>query len=248
MISQELENKYKNCIDIIEMYENRTSIKFSQLVIKEECRNKGIGTALFKDLINYADLNKKIITLTPSDDFGGDKNRLAQYYKRFGFKYNQSIYSHSEMTDTMIRYPKLNETIKPVMKKLIKNLLREGLMSKEELVIKQVTDFVNFAKNFLGINDDVKIELSFVKTPDIKTTAYYDNNKHLVKVYVKDRAIIDVCRSISHELVHHKQNIEGLLTNNQTDGADGSPIENEANAVAGIIIRKYGKLYPEIYS
>jgi hypothetical protein len=33
----------------------------------------------------------------------------------------------------------------------------------------------------------------------------------------------------------------------QADGEDGSPIENEANAVAGIIIRKYGKLHPELY-
>jgi hypothetical protein len=31
------------------------------------------------------------------------------------------------------------------------------------------------------------------------------------------------------------------------DGEDGSPIENEANAVAGVIIRKWGKQHPEIY-
>jgi hypothetical protein len=79
------------------------------------------------------------------------------------------------------------------------------------------------------------------------TTAYY-NLDGFVKVYVKDRAIIDVCRSIAHELVHHKQNIEDRLNDVQADGEDGSPIENEANAVAGIIIRKYGKLHPELYA
>jgi hypothetical protein len=58
---------------------------------------------------------------------------------------------------------------------------------------------------------------------------------------------MDVCRSIAHELVHHKQNIDGRLTDIQNDGSDGSPIENEANAVAGVIIRKYGKINPHLY-
>ncbi len=31
------------------------------------------------------------------------------------------------------------------------------------------------------------------------------------------------------------------------DGSDGSPIENEANSLAGVIMRQYGKLHPEIY-
>ena len=133
------------------------------------------------------------------------------------------------------------------MKPLIKTLLREGLMSQEDSVVRQVSDFVNFAKEYLGIDDDVKVALAFEKTPDIITTAYYNPIEKFLKVYAKDRAIMDVCRSIAHELVHHKQNIEKRLTNIQNDGADGSPIENEANAVAGVIIRKYGKINPHLY-
>ena len=132
------------------------------------------------------------------------------------------------------------------MKPLIKSLLRESLMSKEDTAVRAVSDFVNFAKEFLGITDDVKVVLAFERTPDLKTTAYYDLGGYLC-VYAKDRAIVDICRSIAHELVHHKQNLEGRLKDTIADGSDGSPIENEANSVAGVIIRKYGKLYPEIY-
>jgi hypothetical protein len=132
------------------------------------------------------------------------------------------------------------------MKPIIKQLLRERLLTKEDIDIRAVADFVNFAKQQLGIDDDIKVELAFERTPDLTTTAYY-NLDGLVKVYVKDRAIIDVCRSIVHELVHHKQNLEGRLLNPAKDGEDGSPIENEANAVAGEIVRRYGKLNPEIY-
>jgi Zn-dependent peptidase ImmA (M78 family) len=120
-------------------------------------------------------------------------------------------------------------------------------MSQEDTVVRQVADFVNFAKEYLGIKDDIQIKLAFERTPDLKTTAYYSLDG-LVVVYVKDRAIIDVCRSIAHELVHHLQNLEGRLLDAMKDGEDGSPIENEANAVAGVIIRKYGKLHPELYS
>jgi hypothetical protein len=52
---------------------------------------------------------------------------------------------------------------------------------------------------------------------------------------------------LAHELVHHKQNLEGRLKDAVKDGEDGSPIENEANAKAGEIVRRYGKLNPSIY-
>ena len=127
-----------------------------------------------------------------------------------------------------------------------KESLNERILTKKEKDIKVMAAFVNFAKKELGIDDGIKVALAYERTPDIKTTAYY-NLDGFVKIYVKDRAIIDVCRSIAHELVHHKQNIEGRLKDATKDGEDGSDIENEANAVAGVIIRKWGKLYPDLY-
>ena len=133
------------------------------------------------------------------------------------------------------------------MKPTIKQLLRERHLTKDETDVRDVADFVNFAKDYLNIDDDIKIELAFKKTPDLRTTAYYNNGDKRVKIYVKDRAIIDVCRSIAHELVHHKQNISGAFEGAEDPGADGSEFENEANAVAGVIIRKWGRIHPEIY-
>ena len=132
------------------------------------------------------------------------------------------------------------------MKPVIKQLLRERLLTKEEHDIRDVSDFVNFAKEHLGITDGIQVYLAFERTPELKTTAYYNMDGHLV-VYAKNRAIIDVIRSLGHELVHHKQNIEGRLTNPTVDGEDGSDIENEANSIAGILVRRYGKLHPELY-
>lgn len=131
-------------------------------------------------------------------------------------------------------------------KPLIKQLLREGLFTRSEKDMRMVADFVNFAKEQLGIKDDVKIELTFERTPDLKTMAYYRLDG-FIKVYVKERHIKDLLVSICHELAHHQQNIQGLLTNIEQDGADGSEIENYANSKSGEILRKWGKLHPEIY-
>jgi predicted GNAT family acetyltransferase len=242
MIEDILRAKYEKCLDGLDIYENKGSLKLSRIVVKQECRDSGVGSQVMNDLIEYADNNNQIIALTPASDFGGNKNRLIQFYKRFGFKPNKGHYKSFEFQDSMIRYPKLNETMKP----LIKSLLRENLMTKDDPAVRAVSDFVNFAKEFLGITDDVKVLLAFERTPELTTTAYYNLDGYLC-VYAKNRAIIDICRSIAHELVHHKQNLEGRLLDTAKDGDDGSPIENEANAVAGVIIRKYGKLHPELY-
>jgi hypothetical protein len=59
--------------------------------------------------------------------------------------------------------------------------------------------------------------------------------------------LVDVLRSIAHELVHHLQNQRGELDGTKNEGGDGSPWENEANAKAGELIRIFGRQNPEIY-
>lgn len=132
------------------------------------------------------------------------------------------------------------------MKPLIKHLLREFL-HKNNSHARECAAFVNFCKGFLGIEDDVRVVLKFVRTPDLVTTAYYNPETHVVVVYAKNRALVDVCRSIAHELVHHRQNLDDRLLDIVKDGSDGSPIENEANSLAGVIMRQYGRVHPEIY-
>lgn len=254
MIENQLIEKYGEYLDQLDISETNTSLRLSMIKVKPEYRyqksnygnNLKIGTKVMDDLVRYADANMKIITLTPDNIDGVNVNNLVQFYKKFGFKMNKGYNKNYEYRDAMIRYPKtpgMKENFKPI----IKTLLREAIMTKDKEDVLDVSDFVNFAKNFLGIDDDVKIELAFEKTPDLRTTAYYNNGDRRVKIYVKDRAKIDVMRSIAHELVHHKQNIDGRLDNAEDPGADGSEFENEANAVAGLIIRKWGRLYPEIY-
>jgi hypothetical protein len=64
-----------------------------------------------------------------------------------------------------------------------------------------------------------------------------------IQVVTKGRHPMDVMRTLAHELVHWKQRIEGM----ELDGSDGSETENQANAMAGVIMRKFGEKYPQYF-
>jgi len=127
MIEKYLNDKYKSELIGLDIYEDGKSIKLSRIVIDPNFRDKGIGSSILNDLVNYADKTKKIVTLTPSSDFGGNKNRLVQFYKKFGFKMNKGVHKSYEYMDSMIRWPRLDENDFST-KSMIKNLLRESLL------------------------------------------------------------------------------------------------------------------------
>jgi hypothetical protein len=129
--------------------------------------------------------------------------------------------------------------------RIIKQLLREGVRLYDYQPI--IDEFVPFCEQFLGIDEPCKVVIRTTRD-GLTTTAFYDTLNHELHVYGKDRALVDILRSVAHELTHHKQNINGELQNIEEDGSDGSEIENEANAKAGEIIRKFGKIKPEIYT
>lgn len=98
------------------------------------------------------------------------------------------------------------------------------------------------------IQQELKLKTKFniITSEDrsrFKTFAYFDPRTNTVAVYTKNRAIADVLRSIFHEIVHAWQHENGRLTGNEPDiGEFDNPndIENEANAKAGSIVKKFG--------
>ena len=106
--------------------------------------------------------------------------------------------------------------------------------------------FVKFVKNQLEL-DTVPVISIQNHRENIKTTANYDYTKDekIIKVCSKGRALVDVMRSIAHEMVHHKQYEQGRLKVQPPD--IGGEIEDEANAKAGQYIKMYSKKDPNIY-
>jgi hypothetical protein len=67
-----------------------------------------------------------------------------------------------------------------------------------------------------------------------------------ITITVLNRHIMDVCRTLAHELVHYSQDLKKELEDDGA-GATGSPQENEANAQAAVIMRNWGKKHPELF-
>jgi len=132
------------------------------------------------------------------------------------------------------------------MKGIIKRLLNERLLDKNsEDQVNLLNKFLKFASDYLGIKQP-KVVLQYSRD-GLTTTAAYSEGK--IYIYAKERAIVDVMRSIAHEMTHLKQDVDKRLDkkNHTANNAAGSPIENEANAKAGEIMRKFGEIHPEIY-
>ena len=121
-----------------------------------------------------------------------------------------------------------------------------GVIGRLELMEDKIDDFVDFVSDDLELDDNFTVDITN-DSDDVETLASYDINNNEVTVLGKDRALPDIIRSVAHELVHHKQNERGELTGRQEEGEDGSPWEDEANAKAGELVRKYGRENPEIY-
>lgn len=109
-----------------------------------------------------------------------------------------------------------------------------------------IKKFIEFVKDQLTIKSPLQVTLTSNKE-NIKTTALFNTEDNSIIIYTKFRALVDILRSLAHEMQHLAQKENNRLNNVNADGADGSDIENEANAVAGKMIRLFGKKYPEIY-
>lgn len=107
-------------------------------------------------------------------------------------------------------------------------------------------DFIKYCVSVLGIQGKVIINLRNDKDPHLQTLASYAYDPNGDEVYIRAgrRHIVDIMRSVAHELIHKKQHEQGQL--NDESGKTGSPQENEANAGAGIIMRDYTKKNPWI--
>jgi len=127
-------------------------------------------------------------------------------------------------------------------KEAIVEIEDEGMVSKMDTT----TKFVNFVLNELGIENPIKVSLVDDREKHgLKTLAHYDeDNKHCT-VYSKGRNLADVLRSVAHELVHGAQFEKGKINGPVQD--IGGPIEDEANAMAGQLVKKFGYENKEIF-
>ena len=127
------------------------------------------------------------------------------------------------------------------------DLLKENLSETKQ---QSIQHFVEFATKRLKLKETPKISLVGGREfAEVKTSlGGFDPISKEIYVATEGRLTADILRTLAHEMVHRKQDELGLVRNPMKDGADGSPIENQAHAVAGILMREYGRVNKQIYN
>lgn len=128
---------------------------------------------------------------------------------------------------------------------------KEAPKTESEIKLEKKTEIINNCYRVIcdDLNFDEPPKLNLINdlnyTSVNKSFAAYSPSTGDVYCVIASRNIADCVRSIAHELMHHKQNLEGRLYNGA--GEDGTDIENEANSYAGKIMRKLGREITNIF-
>jgi len=104
-----LENKYEGLK--LDISSKGSYLTLSRIVVPKSLRSNGVGSIVMVEITKWADRNSKIIKLSPSKDFGGNKSRLFDFYKRFGFIENKGKNKDYEIFETMYRLPSSPNTL-----------------------------------------------------------------------------------------------------------------------------------------
>jgi hypothetical protein len=128
----------------------------------------------------------------------------------------------------------------------VRQILTESLDKRSTFKI--LHEFVRFAAEHLELKKLPKFDFVFDSEASVERKSFggYMPGEEHITVTVKNRHIMDVCRTLAHELVHFKQDLHKELED-EGAGATGSPQENEANAEAAVIMRNWGKQHPDLF-
>ena len=106
--------------------------------------------------------------------------------------------------------------------------------------------FIKWSANKLNLETFPDIEFSY-NTEEAQEG--HHTGRHTVGkkiwIYVKNRNMVDIMRTVFHELVHCRQGEKDMIK--PGDSYPGSPIEMEADQLAGKYIKIFGKEHPEIF-
>lgn len=146
-------------------------------------------------------------------------------------------------------YKALEENHIPVAKKKLKIICDKPLNPKS---YETIVDFIKFCNSILKIDNMPTMHLHMIKKPEM-TTGMYNRSGNIMHVLVGKRLIVDVLRTIAHELTHRRQDEVGLLDKHLANvdpmnemGDIDTVYENEAYTLAGNIVKIFCRKYKKI--
>lgn len=139
------------------------------------------------------------------------------------------------------------ERLFEMIKRVDRKSINEEILPREKRN-EVINDFINFVDqkiDFKGSVPNLRLSYDENDAREMRSYGRYIPETNELFVVAANRSLGDILRTIAHELVHQKQMEDGKLK--PDSGNTGSNEENEANAVAGILMREFGKNNPIIF-
>jgi hypothetical protein len=151
-------------------------------------------------------------------------------------------------------FKKLNEQMEVVKVKELSNVPSAQIsvsVEPEEISLKEIErkeylesilpKFFEIAKKHLGINQMPNV--NYLPGRLDHTFGVFHPGKKSIDLVIINRHPVDTLRTLAHELVHWKQSLANVL--HPKSGDAGSEHENEANYLAGVIMREFNHTHPD---
>jgi len=199
---------------IAEIMQEELDSKLNEMFKEEEVKKEGSsGTAIAPKSVMRSADKAKLVTL-----YNRLRNSIGDQYYEIGFHHDHIIIKNKD-EDQRVGFD-----YTPFMGSILEYMIDEGMKITPLPEVKIKRDIAE-SSNFFG------------------RTAYYDPNKKEVVLYVQGRHPKDVMRSFAHEMVHHKQNLEGRLgaigTTNTNEDTNLMELEKEAYLEGNITFRNW---------
>jgi hypothetical protein len=197
---------------------------------------------MLEELYNEANM------LLENNDKDANKKFFSKLLRKMAEAYKGYKMTPEQKLESLKAYKLLKtKREKQDKKKSLVNLIKENISESKQ---NSINHFVEYATKKLKLSETPKITLlSGREYSEAKTSlGGYNPVSKEIYVAIEGRLTADILRTLAHEMVHRKQDELGLVKDEIKDGATGSPIENQAHAVAGILMRNYGKINKQIYN
>ena len=122
------------------------------------------------------------------------------------------------------------------------SFIAEGISTKQFETI--VHTFLPFVKRELKIKELPKIHFTDDSKFAKRIAAFGRIKDNRIVIDIAGRQTMDILRTLAHELTHYRQHSRGV----HGSGEAGSPTENEANKLAGTIVRRFGEKHSNLFA
>jgi len=178
------------------------------------------------------------------DEFGTDDWVKGKYMGRFQKELPSGPWDYAHFLSPnyeshVIDWDKIQGRIKKSTPEGLKEVFQKQHAPILDKAVKYAMEYLDVPKpNIILINNPEY-------TKEYSSFGGYSPHDKSIRVVTNNRNLADITRSMFHEMVHLKQDLEDRLELGA--GKDGDEWENEANSTAGTMMRKFSRENKEIF-